>query len=99
MLPNRDVTNLSPKCEVNTLSVHLENFCDILFQLMKHGTNTLHAVFIFLFSMFCFKTVRQFVNREKQQNLNCYYTFSNGTHFRMCGDYTSRGLEEDSCTG
>uniref|UniRef100_A0A8C7QCD9 COMM domain containing 7 n=1 Tax=Oncorhynchus mykiss TaxID=8022 RepID=A0A8C7QCD9_ONCMY len=37
--------------ERNKLFVHLEQFWDLLFQLMKHGTNTLHAVFIFLFSV------------------------------------------------
>ena len=29
----------------------MENFWDLLFQLMKHETNTLHVVFIFLFSV------------------------------------------------
>ena len=29
----------------------MENFWDLLFQLMKHGTNTLHVAFIFLFSV------------------------------------------------
>ena len=28
----------------------MENVCDILFLLMKHGTNTLHDPFILLFS-------------------------------------------------
>ena len=28
------------------------HFWDIFFQLMKHGTNTLHAEFIFLFSVY-----------------------------------------------
>ena len=28
----------------------MEHFWDLLFQLMKHGTNTLHIAFIFLFS-------------------------------------------------
>ena len=27
----------------------MEHFWDLLFQLMKHGTNTLHVAFIFLF--------------------------------------------------
>ena len=27
----------------------MEHFCDNLFQLIKHGTSTLHAAFIFLF--------------------------------------------------
>jgi hypothetical protein len=43
MLINRDVN----KFERNKLSVHMEHFCDLLFQLMKHGTNTLHVVLIF----------------------------------------------------
>ena len=30
----------------------MEHFGDFLFQLMKHGTNTLHVAFIFLFSVF-----------------------------------------------
>jgi hypothetical protein len=29
----------------------MEHFWDLLYQLMKHGTNTLHGVFIFLFSV------------------------------------------------
>jgi hypothetical protein len=29
----------------------MENLCYLLFQLMKHGTNTLHFAFIFLFSV------------------------------------------------
>ena len=29
----------------------MENFWDLLFQPMKHGTNTLHAALIFLFSI------------------------------------------------
>ena len=29
----------------------MENFWDLLFQLMKHETNTLHVAFIFLFSI------------------------------------------------
>ncbi|KAK6305215.1 hypothetical protein J4Q44_G00239950 [Coregonus suidteri] len=29
----------------------MEHFWDLLFQLMKHGTNTLHVAFIFLFSV------------------------------------------------
>jgi hypothetical protein len=29
----------------------MENVCNILFQLMKHGTNTLHVAFIYFFSI------------------------------------------------
>ena len=29
----------------------MEHFGDLLLQLMKHGTNTLHVAFIFLFSI------------------------------------------------
>jgi hypothetical protein len=29
----------------------MEHFWDFLFQLMKHGTNTLHVAYIFLFSV------------------------------------------------
>ena len=31
--------------------LHMEHFWDLLFQLMKHGPNTLHVPFIFLFSI------------------------------------------------
>ena len=31
--------------------VHMEHFEDLLFQLMKNGTNTLRVTFIFLFSI------------------------------------------------
>jgi hypothetical protein len=30
----------------------MEYFWNLLFQLMKHGTNTLHVAFIFLFSVY-----------------------------------------------
>ena len=43
------LTNLCTKSERNKLFVH---FCNILFQLMKHGPNTSHVAFIFLFSIF-----------------------------------------------
>ena len=35
----------------NMCFVRMEHFLDFLFQLMKHGTKTLHIVFIFLFSV------------------------------------------------
>ena len=38
-----------PKFERNNLFVYI--FLPSLFQLMKHGTNTLHAALIFLFSI------------------------------------------------
>ena len=44
MLKNRDVNN-----ERNTLFVRMETVWDLLFQLMEHGTNTLHVEFIFFF--------------------------------------------------
>jgi hypothetical protein len=44
-------TNLCTKFERNKLFVHMDNFCDLLFQLMEHGTNALHVAFMFLFSM------------------------------------------------
>ena len=47
MLSNRDVNTF----EINKLFEHLEHFWDILFQFMKHGTNTLHVAFIFMFSV------------------------------------------------
>ena len=31
--------------------MRIEHFWDILFQLMKHGANTLHAALIFLFNV------------------------------------------------
>jgi hypothetical protein len=31
--------------------VCMDNFWDLIFQLMKHGTDTLHLAFIFLFSV------------------------------------------------
>jgi hypothetical protein len=34
------------------LFVHMENFWDLLSQLIKHGTNTLHVAFIFVQCMF-----------------------------------------------
>ena len=33
----------------------MEHFWDLLFQLVKHGTNTLHVAFIFLFSIYSIK--------------------------------------------
>jgi hypothetical protein len=41
----RNATNLS---EISFLEKFMEKFWDLLFQLMKHGTNTLHVAFIFL---------------------------------------------------
>jgi hypothetical protein len=38
-------TNLCTKFERNKLFVCMEHFCDVLFQLMKHGTNTLYGMF------------------------------------------------------
>ena len=43
ILTNRDVN----KFEINQLFVRMEHFWDLLFQLMKHGINTLHVGFIF----------------------------------------------------
>ena len=39
--------NLCTTFERNKLFVRMENFWDLLFQLMKHGTNILHVAFIF----------------------------------------------------
>ena len=39
------------KLDRNALLVRMENFWDLLLKLMKHGTNTLHVAFIFLFSV------------------------------------------------
>ena len=38
---------MCPKSGKNKLFVHMGHFWDLLFQLMKHGTNTLHVAFIF----------------------------------------------------
>ena len=46
ILSNRDVNTF-----VHNIFVHMDNFWDLLFQLMKHGTNTLNVAFIFLFSV------------------------------------------------
>jgi hypothetical protein len=46
------LTNMCTEFERNKISlVCIEHFWDLLFQLMKHGTNTLQVVFIFLFSI------------------------------------------------
>jgi hypothetical protein len=37
------------KVESNKLFVHMKHFWDLLFQRMKHGTNTLHVAFIYIF--------------------------------------------------
>jgi hypothetical protein len=42
MLTNGDVNKLVQEFERNKLFVHLEHYWDLLFNLMKHGTNTLH---------------------------------------------------------
>jgi hypothetical protein len=52
MLTDRDVNrDLCTTFERNKLFVHMEHFWDLLFQLMKHGTNTSHVAFTFLFSV------------------------------------------------
>ena len=45
------LTNLWTTFERNKLFVCMEDFWDVLFQLMKHGTLPLHVAFIFLFSV------------------------------------------------
>ena len=45
------LTNVFTKFERNKIFVHMQKFWNLLFQLMKHGTNTLHVAFIFLFSI------------------------------------------------
>jgi hypothetical protein len=45
-------TNLCPTFERNKLFVCMENVWDLLFQLIKNGTNTLHVAFLFLFSVY-----------------------------------------------
>ena len=51
MLTNRDVNKFVTTFLRNKLFVHMEHFWDLLFQLMKHETSTLHEAFIFLFSV------------------------------------------------
>jgi hypothetical protein len=51
MLTSRDETNLCTKLERSKLFVSIEHFWDLLFKLMKHGTDTLHVAFLFLYSM------------------------------------------------
>ena len=41
-------TNLCTTFERHKLFVHMEHFWDILFQLIKHGTKTLHCIYIFV---------------------------------------------------
>ena len=48
--------------ERNTLFVHMENVRNILFKLMKHGTNTLYVAIVFLFSVCCLKYVMNSYN-------------------------------------
>ena len=48
MLTNKVITEF----ERNKNFVHIEHFWDLLFQLMKHGTNTLRVAFKFLFSTY-----------------------------------------------
>jgi hypothetical protein len=48
------------------LFVHMEHFWDILFKLIKQGTNTLHVPFIFLFRIVCFM-----VSRESLSGVEC----------------------------
>ena len=52
MLTNRDVNKFVHQVlrEISFF-VHMEHYSDLSFQLMKHGTNTLHVAFIFLFSV------------------------------------------------
>ena len=51
MLTKRDVQKLCTTFERNKLFVSMEHSCDLLFQLMKHGTNTLHVTFILVLSV------------------------------------------------
>ena len=44
-------THLWTTFERNKLFVRMENFWNLLFQFMKHGTNTWHVALIFLFSV------------------------------------------------
>jgi hypothetical protein len=50
MLTDRDANKF-----VHKLLGRMQHFWDLLLQLMKHGTNTLHVVFIFLFSIYAIK--------------------------------------------
>jgi hypothetical protein len=52
--PTAMYTNVCTKCERNTLLVCMGHSWDLLLQLRKHGTNTSHVAFIFLFSVDAF---------------------------------------------
>ena len=66
-LTNRDGKN---RFERNKLFVRMEKNVDLLFQLMKHETNTLHVVFIFLFSIYLnFQLIRGFNEVEMKHLL------------------------------
>ena len=49
------------KFERNKLFVHMDNFWDVLFQLMKHGTNTLHVGFIFFVQGIFTVTIKKYL--------------------------------------
>jgi hypothetical protein len=49
MLTNRDVKKFVHKIIAKSAFCAYGTFWDLLFQLMKHGTNTLHVAFILLF--------------------------------------------------
>ena len=50
VLTNRDVNKFVHLREISFF-VYMEHSWDLLFQLMKHETKTLHVAFIFLFSI------------------------------------------------
>lgn len=51
MLTNRDVNKFVHKLREISFFVRMEHFRDLLYQLMKYGTNTFHVAPIFLFSV------------------------------------------------
>ena len=42
--------------------VHMEHFWDLSFQLMKHGTNTLHVALDFIENIHCMESARIWSN-------------------------------------
>ena len=46
----------------------MEHFWDLLLQLMKHGTNPLHVVFLYLFNIHHY-TVQEFGGKRKMAHV------------------------------
>jgi hypothetical protein len=73
MLTNRNVNKISQNLrEIRFLP--MEHFCNLLFQLMKHGTNTLHVAFLF-FGHFYFLVIPS-LSQPDADNLIHAFIFS-----------------------